>query len=451
MKEKTMATVTAYYNENNETLTNDEIKEYLKTGFEAGEAYTQTVIETLKKDYPNLDPSFYNNLSDIGSKGVGVGLTYSSDKTLGENLSFISGDLVQGSLSTLATVKAYQSTLGSKPTALVAFVLGYGMNEGLKAVGIDLGQEAQDLYIEYTMELSMMEAELQFIRLENPELFNDDGTLIGSENTTISTTSGGIKEHYGSFAKTLEENGLDVTTLKDNIENFNSSSSKVKEFEEKFNDTKLDTPPDENNRITVENNPTTNEATVFPTTITYLDQNGTPQNLTYDNNSDLLIYGDTTNPTKITFTNDTTGNFETWQKDSNGNYYKASEVNNDFTINYNSTNGISNASSIVVNSNNLTLNDIANKIGFNADDIKLLNNLSSDTLNANTTIIAPKSVNQYNAPDGSTQLRIVKGADGSIAYLVPDEHNVLRTIIQNPDGTIAKNNFDNYESERLVA
>ena len=28
-----MATVTAYYNENNKTLTNEEVKEYLKTGF----------------------------------------------------------------------------------------------------------------------------------------------------------------------------------------------------------------------------------------------------------------------------------------------------------------------------------------------------------------------------------------------------------------------------------
>lgn len=71
-----MPTVTAYYNENNKTLTNDEIKEYLKTGFEAGEAYLQTVIESLEKDYPNLDTSVYNNLSDISSKGIGIRLSY---------------------------------------------------------------------------------------------------------------------------------------------------------------------------------------------------------------------------------------------------------------------------------------------------------------------------------------------------------------------------------------
>jgi LysM repeat protein len=187
-------------------------------------------------------------------------------------------------------------------------------------------------------------------------------------------------------------------------------------------------------------------------TLSYVDANGDRKLLIFDNENQLYITGNSIdNPEIIDFTDPTTGIREVWSKDTNGDFFQSQISNEDFTINYNSTNGISNASSIVVNSNNLTLNDITNKIGFNADDIKLLNNLSSDTLNANTTIIAPKSVNQYNAPDGSTQLRIVKGADGSIAYLVPDEHNVLRTIIQNPDGTTAQNNFDNYESERLVA
>ncbi|MFV0561465.1 hypothetical protein, partial [Malaciobacter mytili] len=46
------------------------------------------------------------------------------------------------------------------------------------------------------------------------------------------------------------------------------------------------------------------------------DENNNKINITYDENSDLLIYGDKTNPNKITFTQD--GIYEVWEKDSKG-------------------------------------------------------------------------------------------------------------------------------------
>ncbi|MFV0562076.1 LysM peptidoglycan-binding domain-containing protein, partial [Malaciobacter mytili] len=50
------------------------------------------------------------------------------------------------------------------------------------------------------------------------------------------------------------------------------------------------------------------------------DENNNKINITYDENSDLLIYGDKTNPNKITFTQD--GIYEVWEKDSKGIMYQ---------------------------------------------------------------------------------------------------------------------------------
>jgi len=54
-------------------------------------------------------------------------------------------------------------------------------------------------------------------------------------------------------------------------------------------------------------------------TISYIGENGKTYQLTYNENNDLLIYGDPNNPDKITFT-DENGEYQEWGKDKNGNY-----------------------------------------------------------------------------------------------------------------------------------
>lgn len=60
---------------NQEIVTNDmdNFKEYLKTSFEAGSAYTETFINQLKIDYPDLNTDIYNKIHSISTKGIGEG------------------------------------------------------------------------------------------------------------------------------------------------------------------------------------------------------------------------------------------------------------------------------------------------------------------------------------------------------------------------------------------
>ncbi len=63
--------------------------------------------------------------------------------------------------------------------------------------------------------------------------------------------------------------------------------------------------------------------------ITYKDENGNTQQLTYNEDNDLLIYGDLSNPDKITFT-DEKGDYQVWEKDENGNYVRTNTA--DYSI-----------------------------------------------------------------------------------------------------------------------
>jgi len=59
-------------------------------------------------------------------------------------------------------------------------------------------------------------------------------------------------------------------------------------------------------------------------TISYIGENGNTYQLTYSENNDLLIYGDPSNPDKITFT-DENGNYQEWGKNENGNFVQTNK------------------------------------------------------------------------------------------------------------------------------
>ncbi len=64
----------------------------------------------------------------------------------------------------------------------------------------------------------------------------------------------------------------------------------------------------------------------YTNTITYTDKNGNQQQLTYNEENDLLIYGDLTDPDKITFTDPNTGEYQEWGKDENGIYVRTDTI-----------------------------------------------------------------------------------------------------------------------------
>lgn len=67
-------------------------------------------------------------------------------------------------------------------------------------------------------------------------------------------------------------------------------------------------------------------------TITFKDEHGNPTQITYEDNSDLLIYGDPANPNKIAFT-DENGDYQVWEKDSEGNFVQINKVDYSGTLN----------------------------------------------------------------------------------------------------------------------
>ncbi|RXJ69308.1 hypothetical protein CRV08_04680 [Halarcobacter ebronensis] len=136
------------------------------------------------------------------------------------------------------------------------------------------------------------------------------------------------------------------------------------------------------------------------------------EKITYDENSDLLIYGDND---KITFT-DTDGTYQEFLKDSNGNIYKSLESNDNFTISYDNKNTVTN---IEITGDNVSLDDVANLTEYSKEDLKAFNILDSDTLTKGTNIQQPVSktvyegnITQYDAKDGNS-IFTVPNSDGT--------------------------------------
>lgn len=60
-------------------------------------------------------------------------------------------------------------------------------------------------------------------------------------------------------------------------------------------------------------------------TISYEREDGSICQITYDTNNDLLIYGDPSNPQKITFTDDK-GDYQVWERDKNGEFVRINSI-----------------------------------------------------------------------------------------------------------------------------
>ncbi|MFV0562078.1 hypothetical protein [Malaciobacter mytili] len=99
------------------------------------------------------------------------------------------------------------------------------------------------------------------------------------------------------------------------------------------------------------------------------DENNNKTNITYNHNTDLLIYGDNTNPNKITFTQD--GIYEVWEKDSKGIMYQKELSTDEFEISYKMQDGKKVLENIEIKKDNV---EIEKNIKFNNrfyDEIKV--------------------------------------------------------------------------------
>ncbi|RXJ69310.1 hypothetical protein CRV08_04690 [Halarcobacter ebronensis] len=120
------------------------------------------------------------------------------------------------------------------------------------------------------------------------------------------------------------------------------------------------------------------ETAILPESIT-----GEKIIINFDEDSSTLLYGDRTNPDKITYVDDVTNNYVEISKDSNGSYYKSLESNNDFTVKYDNNKTITN---IEITSNNVNLDDIAPLTPYSKEDLKAFNLLDGDMNNFYKTL-----------------------------------------------------------------
>ena len=150
-------------------------------------------------------------------------------------------------------------------------------------------------------------------------------------------------------------------------------------------------------------------------------------NITYSSENDLLIYGDYTNPNKISFTNTSTGDFEVWEKDASGSMYQSQVSNEDFSINYTpSDDGKSKiVSKIEILSDNASFEDIAPHTDFSADDLREFNDYPEGTAITRDSIDIPKSK------------ELLDGGNGFIVHLSGFNGNEM-FIVPNQDGTSTK-------------
>ena len=194
-------------------------------------------------------------------------------------------------------------------------------------------------------------------------------------------------------------------------------------------------------------------------------------NITYSSENDLLIYGDYTNPNKISFTNTSTGDFEVWEKDASGSMYQSQVSNEDFSINYTpSDDGKSKiVSKIEILSDNASFEDIAPHTDFSADDIREFNDYQENETITRDSIDIPKSkelipvangivvhLSGFNGnemfidetdtkyttfTDGNDNLALYEtSSNGSTTITLSNTDGSTRTIISNSDGY----SFDSY-------
>ena len=162
-------------------------------------------------------------------------------------------------------------------------------------------------------------------------------------------------------------------------------------------------------------------------------KDGTKNIITYDENSDLLIQGNITSPTQISWSN-TDGSFEVWSKDSNGNMYQSQITTSEGdTTNYViDENGIKHKINIDDNQTNSDANNMEEQL-----DNQELPNINKDELEANSDQIK----NDANTTE-----------EDSILVENPDFSKVTTTAINQIGSLIISNNdFSNIEEISITA
>ncbi|RXJ69312.1 hypothetical protein CRV08_04700 [Halarcobacter ebronensis] len=154
------------------------------------------------------------------------------------------------------------------------------------------------------------------------------------------------------------------------------------------------------------------ETAILPESIT-----GEKTIINFDEDSSTLLYGDRTNPDKITYVDDVTNNYVEISKDSNGSYYKSLESNDDFTISYDNTKTITN---IQITSDNVNLDEIANLTPYSKEDLQAFNFLDGDTVDSNTNFQLPAS-KEPDIQGGYGDITHFTTKDGHDIFVVPQE------------------------------
>ncbi|WP_164968854.1 hypothetical protein, partial [Malaciobacter mytili] len=93
---------------------------------------------------------------------------------------------------------------------------------------------------------------------------------------------------------------------------------------------------------------------------------------------DLLIYGDNTNPNKISFI--LNGRFEVWEKDERGVMYLKKISTEEFDILYKMQENKKVLEKVEIKTDNLDVEKIAKYIDFSKEELKQLNDLREDNV-----------------------------------------------------------------------
>ncbi|RXI37035.1 hypothetical protein CRU99_12720 [Malaciobacter mytili] len=108
------------------------------------------------------------------------------------------------------------------------------------------------------------------------------------------------------------------------------------------------------------------------------DENNNKTNITYNDNTDLLIYGDNTNPNKISFI--LNGRFEVWEKDERGVMYLKKISTEEFDILYKMQENKKVLEKVEIKTDNLDVEKIGKYIDFSKEELKQLNDLREDNV-----------------------------------------------------------------------
>jgi len=152
--------------------------------------------------------------------------------------------------------------------------------------------------------------------------------------------------------------------------------------------------------------------------------------INFDEDTSTLLYGDRTNPDKITYVDDVTNNYVEISKDSAGSYYKSLESNNDFTVSYDNTKTVT---SIEIHSDNVNLEEIANLTTYTKEDLQAFNFLNGDTVNSDTNFQLPAS-KELDIEGGYDDISHFTTKDGHDIFVVPQEDKSTITYSTFTDG-----------------